>query len=148
VLVRDHPNARGASLAGLLVMVIVLGALAAGAIVGVQAMTGSDSSTRAGIDLLTTTSTVADRGRAAVSNLAQNACLATADAARSASSLFFVNVQRYPTTWSEMTAPPSAAFTLAGDDVVNPSNRKELDGQGWRLIMAGGGATAPTFTCR
>jgi hypothetical protein len=133
----------------MLLMVVILGALAGGAIVGMQAMTGSDSGSPTGIGLLTT-STVHGGGRSAISELARHACVAATDAARAASVVFFANSpdQQYPTSWSEMTAPPSAAFTLAGNDVISSSDPKELDGQGWRLIMAGGGATPPTFTCR
>jgi hypothetical protein len=133
----------------MLVMIVVLGVLAAGAIVGMQAMTGSDSGSPAGIGLLTT-STAHGRGQSAISELARHACVAAADGARTASTVFFANSpgQQYPTSWSELTAPPSAAFALASGDVISPSNRRELDGQGWRLIMAGGGATPPTFTCR
>jgi hypothetical protein len=132
----------------MLVMVVVLGALAAGAVVGMQAMTGSDSGSPTAVGQLTPT-TNHRGGGSALSNLARNACLASADGARAASAAFFASsgAQRYPTTWSEMTAPSSGAFALASGDVISSRNPRELDGQGWRLIIAGGGATAPTFTC-
>jgi hypothetical protein len=134
---------------GLLVTIVILGVLAAGAFVGVQTMTGTDSRTPTDIGPLTTNS-VPHRAGSATSNLAHNACAASADAARSASNVYFANsgFQRYPTSWSELTTRPAALLTLASDDVINPQNPRELDGQGWRLLISGGGATAPIFTCR
>jgi hypothetical protein len=80
---------------------------------------------------------------------AGSACRATADAARSASSLYFVNsgFRSYPVKWSEMTASNPAIYNLAANVVVNAGNPKELDGRGWKLIMSGGGANKSTFTC-
>jgi hypothetical protein len=129
--------------------IVILGVLAAGAFVGVQTMTGSDVSSPTNIGPLTTNS-VPHRVGSVTGNLAHNACAASADAARSASNVYFANggFQRYPTSWSELTTRPAALLSLADDDVVNPQNPKELDGQGWRLLISGGGATAPIFTCR
>ena len=39
-------------------------------------------------------------------------------------------------------------FSPATNVTINAANPNELDGQDWKLILKGGGATAPTFTCR
>ncbi|HEY5173547.1 MAG TPA: hypothetical protein VIK54_17625 [Acidimicrobiia bacterium] len=46
-----------------------------------------------------------------------------------------------------MTSSSPPIYKPATDVVINRANPKELDGRGWRLIVSGGGATAPTFTC-
>jgi hypothetical protein len=147
---------RGAGLASLLLVVVVLGALTASVIVGVSTMTGSGigsgvlsaatSTTRPSVVKKTNTTTgTGSRGGAIVGN----ACKASAAAADSASSLYFANSGgRYPVKWSDLTASTPPLYQLATNVVINVANPMELDGNGWRLTMAGGGTTAPTFTCQ
>jgi hypothetical protein len=137
---------RGASLVGLVVIVVVLGALTAGGIVSVQGMTGSDGGSPTTVRPVTA-GAAGSTVDSATKTAALNACNAMADAARSASTMFFVNRQRYPRMWPDLTAAPNAVFTLAANDVVNPNNARELDGVGWRLVMSEAGATPPVFTC-
>ena len=60
------------------------------------------------------------------------ACQASADAAKAAASVTYANSSAnpaaFPQTLTEMTSPAKT-------------------GKGWTLTMAGGGTTAPTFTC-
>ena len=74
------------------------------------------------------------------------ACHAEVGAATSASSVYFANSGgQYPTKWSNLT---TASFVLHAHVLVNPSNPAELDGNGWKLTMSGGGTTAPVFACK
>jgi len=126
--------------------------LAAIAVVGVNSMTGSDSTTGS---LITTTSAASDSGAGGKAGVglggvapvaAAAACHAAAGAATSASAVYFANSGgQYPTKWSNLT---TASFVLPARVVVNPRNPSELDGNGWKLTMSGGGATAPTFACK
>ena len=146
-------DARGASLAGLLLLVVVLGGLAAITVVGVNSMTGSDSTIG---NVITTTSAASHRGAGGGAGVglggvarmaAAAACHAEAEAATSASSVYFANSGgKYPTTWSNLT---TTGFVLpAHVVVVDASNPAELDGKGWKLTMSGGGTTAPAFACK
>jgi len=137
-------RARGASLVGVLVLVVALGALTAMAVIGVNAMTGNDSAT-SGLPITSTTAVP----RGALSQGAIAACRANADAAKAASAAYFANSGRtYPAQWSDLTASSAPTLTLAEHVVINASNPVELDGNGWKLIMSRGGATAPTFVCK
>jgi hypothetical protein len=153
-------DARGVSLAGLLMMIVVLGALGATAIVGVSSLT-DDGTTRV---LSTGPSTPADAARAlqakgastgavapggASSSSVRRLCMASADAARAASAIYFANsgVASYPVKWSDLTTSNPALYKPTTNVVINGANPKELDGRGWKLVVSGGGATAPTFTC-
>jgi hypothetical protein len=145
-------DARGASLAGLLLLIVVLGGLAAIAVFGVNSMTGSDATSG---NLITTTSAAGHRGTGGGSSVglggvaqlaAAAACRAEAAAATSASSVYFANSGgKYPTKWSNLTTAASLVFPA--HVVVDPSSPAQLDGNGWKLTMSGGGATAPAFAC-
>ena len=75
-------------------------------------------------------------------------CKASADAASSASTLYFANRGgTYPVKWSDMTSAQPPLFALATNVIINPANPTELEGRGWTMVMAGGGTRAPTFTC-
>jgi hypothetical protein len=140
-----------------LVLIVVLGGLAASAVVGVNAMTGSDSATTGLTTTLTTTTT---RGRGGggpaqvglggpAAQAAAATCRINATAATTASAAYFAgNGGAYPTKWSDMTAPPSPTFALGGHVVINARNPEELDGIGWKLLMSGGGPSAPDFVCK
>ena len=126
--------------------------MAAIAVVGVNSMTATDSTKG---NLITTSSAAshsgADRGASVglggVGQMAAAAaCHAEAGAATSASSVYFASSGgRYPTKWSNLT---TASLVLPTHVVVNPSNPAELDGNGWKLTMSGGGTTAPAFACK
>ena len=77
-----------------------------------------------------------------------NACVASAGAAKTASAVYFANTHgTYPTRWSDMTTASPPLYGLANGVTINRHRRKELDGDGWKLTMRGGGATEPTFSC-
>jgi hypothetical protein len=46
-----------------------------------------------------------------------------------------------------MTTSNPPIYKPATNVVINSDNSKELDGRGWKLIISGGGAAQPTFTC-
>ncbi len=146
-------DARGASLVGVLMIIVVLGALAATAMLGVSTLTGNDTVT----DVLGTATTTTGTARTPNTGTrttntgsvigATAACSASRSAAEAASTVYFVSGGSYPLTWSDLTAANPPTFVLPADVVINPTNPTQLDGRGWRLIIAGGGASAPTFTC-
>jgi Tfp pilus assembly protein FimT len=148
-------DASGVSLVGLLMVIVVLGALSATAMVGVSTLTGTGNGTsgrrsaaEAAAALAAASAANASAG-SGMSSSARSSCSASADAARSASTLYFAsNGGRYPVKWPEMTTSNPPIYKPAADVVINHANPNELDGRGWKLIMAGGGVTAPTFTCR
>jgi hypothetical protein len=74
-------------------------------------------------------------------------CAASKDAAKASSAVFFANSQtsQYPTTFNDLThGTPRLWVQPVGVTVANDT----MTGDGWTLTMAGGGATAPTFTCK
>jgi len=150
----------GYSLVSLLMMVVILGGLTAAAIVGVSSMTGGGGTgiisnvTSSSRGAAGTTSTSGRGGTAAVGVgsgggvSARSACRASADAAGSASTLYFAgNGGVYPVKWADLTSAQPPFFTLATNVVINPANPTELEGRGWKIVMSGGGTRAPTFTC-
>ena len=141
-------DAQGFSLVGLLMVIVVLGALTATAVVGVSTLTGGSGSSGSGSTAAEAAAAVAAPG-ADSSTSARSACQASADAARSATTFYFANSggRSYPVDWSDMTTPNPPIYKLATDVVISSGNSKELDGGGWKLIMSGGGVTQPTFTC-
>jgi hypothetical protein len=158
---RPGRGAHGYSLVSLLMMVVILGALTAAAIVGVSSMTGGSSgtgvisnvtsSTRAAVRVTNTTGRGGTAGIGVGSGggvSALSACKVSAAAAGSASTLYFAGSGgAYPVKWSDMTGAKPPLFTLATNVIVNPANPAELEGRGWKMVMAGGGTRAPTFTC-
>jgi hypothetical protein len=135
-----------------LVIVVVLGGLAATAVIGVNAMTGNDTTS----NLLPTPSssgrthpgTAGGGLGGGITAAAIAACNTNAGAARAASSAYFATRGgAYPTKWSDLTAPPSGTFALPPGVVINPANPAELDGRGWKLVMTGSGRAEPTFAC-
>jgi hypothetical protein len=134
----------------LLAIIVILGVLMATAIIGVNAMSGTDT-----VGVVPTSTSAARVGGddgahvglgAPVAAAAAAACKATATAATAASSVYFASHNgTYPTTWSDLTA--SSSFALPDHVAINPTNPQELDGNGWKLNMSGSGTTAPTFAC-
>ena len=133
----------------MLVIVVVLGALAAMAMFGVSSMTDSNDKVAEIVGAGTTASS-APRGSGSGGSVvgATAACAASAAGAQAATSVYFVNSGgSYPVKWSDLTSANPSNFALPADVVINPANPAELDGNGWKLMMAGGGTSAPTFTC-
>jgi hypothetical protein len=155
--------AHGFSLVGLLMVIVALGALTATAVVGVSTLSGSsngigtsgrgspaaEAAAAAGVAAAGAAAAKAVPGGGS-SGSARRSCRASADAARSASTLYFANSGggSYPVKWSDMTTSNHPIYKLETNVVINSGNPKELDGAGWRLIVSGGGVSAPTFTCR
>jgi hypothetical protein len=142
-------DVHGASLVGMLMIVVVLGGLAALAVVAVN-NTSDDSDA---IAVILPTSVPPD-GSSATTTSPPNAspgrgvaCMASADAARTATLGFYVSHVAYPTQWTDLTAPNPPSLVLPPGVTVNASNPNELDGYGWKLLMAGDGGTEPTLTC-
>lgn len=154
-------EAHGYSLVSLLMMVVVLGALSAAAIVGVSSMTGGSSGTAVISNVTDTTRAVirvtSTTGRGGTASVgvgsgggisARSACNASADAASSASTLYFASSGGvYPAKWSDMTSAKPPLFALATNVIINPAVPTELEGRGWKMVMTGGGTRAPSFTC-
>ena len=140
-------SSRGSSLVGLLTVVVVLGILTGTAIVGVSTM--SKSSGVRSVSRTTGAVTGSSAHTAGSAPSAGSACRATADAARSASALYFLNNGAGFVSGEilDMTTSTPPIYTLATNVFIDAGNPTELDGNGWRLVMSGGGVTAPTFTC-
>jgi hypothetical protein len=148
----------GASLVGLLLIVLVLGGLTATAIVGVNSLTGSSKDSmgtiastvptaRTSVNTATTAHSVGGGIGAGLGAAAVAACNASASAANAASAVYYANSTSYPTKWSDLTTGNPSPFALTTTDVVNARIPTELDGRGWKMVMSGGGTTVPTFTC-
>jgi hypothetical protein len=145
----------GASLVGILMIVVVLGALTAGALLGVSslnssnnAITGYNGPSGAGSTGSRGT-TVPNGGIGAEVGIAAGAaCTASAEAARFASTSYFVGSNgQYPVKWADLIGTNPPLYKPIAKVVINAANPAELDGAGWKLTMTGGGTTAPTFTC-
>jgi len=138
-------------------IVVVLGGLSAMAVVGVNSMTGTNNDVTGAITSGTPTSRAGSKTGGTngvgninngISGIAIAACNASAAAARSASTSFYVGSSgAYPMKWSDLTTTSPPIFTLPAAVVINAGNPSRLDGRGWKMIMAGGGATEPSFTC-
>jgi len=132
----------------LLAIIVILGVLMATAIIGVNAMSGSDT-----MSVVPTSASAARVGGddgahvglgAPVAAAAAAACKAAATAATAGSSVYFASHSgTYPTTWADLTA--SSSFALPDHVAINPTNPAELDGNGWKL--SGRGTSAPAFAC-
>jgi hypothetical protein len=135
-------------------IVVVLGGLSAMAIVGVNSLSDRNGTidtgavTGGGTGSSTPTTHAKTNINDTISGIAIAACNASAAAARSASTSFYVGSSgAYPAKWSDLTATNPPAFTLPAGVVINAGNPAQLDGRGWTMTMAGGGATEPSFTC-
>jgi hypothetical protein len=133
-------------------IVVVLGGLAALGIVGVSSLNDSKSA------IATITSTTLARTDARTATTRAGApggvgrgvgCVTSADAARAAAAEFYATSGgAFPTRWADMTAAQPPSLQLPSGVTVNATNPDELDGYGWKLLLAGGGASEPTFTCQ
>jgi len=149
-LVGSEPRERvehGGSLVGVLVIVLTLGALGAGAIVGLSSI----SSEHASRVLKDPAAVSVDGSRhGAIDETNARTCQANADAARAAATVYFANSGggTYPMTWSDLTASASPIYSLPAEVVINGANPKELDGAGgWKLVISSGGPNPPNFAC-
>ena len=156
----NEPTSHGFSLVGLLMVIVVLGALSATAIVGVSTLTASsDGSGRSGVGspAAEAAAAIAAAGGAAAkaapgggsSGSSRSACRAAADAAGAASAIYFANSggRSYPVKWSDLTTSNLPIYKLDTNVVINSGNPMELDGRGWKLTLSGRGGSKPTFTC-
>jgi hypothetical protein len=145
---------QGSSLAAVLVMVVVLGGLAAIAVIGVNSLTGSDTT----IEGLTTTS--APTGKtgntsgggvgSVIGPAAAYACKTNISAANAASAAYYANrgTGAFPTKWTDLTGGASPLFEMPADAAIDPRQATVLVTSQWRLVMAGDGSDTPTFTCK
>jgi hypothetical protein len=116
-------------------------------------MNGSDARTGGALANGTAAGALANRmhesanfGVGAVRTVA--ACQATADAARTASNIYFADHGgRYPLEWADLTAAGPQIYKLPARVRISAANPKELEGPGWTLLMSGGGSAASSFAC-
>jgi prepilin-type N-terminal cleavage/methylation domain-containing protein len=113
-------NEDGFTLIELLIAIVVVGVLSAVVIVGIGSLTNKGES---------------------------SACEASLDAAQAASLVYYANSplpSSYPDDFADIVGDE---LTLDTGTAVNAGDNTIIDGKGWSLDMAGGGAAAPTFTC-
>jgi hypothetical protein len=139
------------SFVGLLLVVVVLGALMAAAIVGLKSINGGTPAGPAASAVAASNlaGRVSKSGSPNVAGIHTGpACNATADAARSANNLYFAaHGGSYPSRWSDLTSSAPPPVALPSGVTVNPANPRVLDGPGWKLTMSGGGSHPATFAC-
>ena len=156
---RGASRADGSSLFGLLMIVVVMGVLGATAVVGVSSLTGGGSSNIPVVHTATSGSGTprASRfpnrrprhrgyhGSRRSSGVPSDGRRRRVLRARSTSRPRAARIPR-----SGRTSRPSSPsmFSPATNVTINAANPNELDGRDWKIVMSGGGATAPTFTCR
>jgi prepilin-type N-terminal cleavage/methylation domain-containing protein len=110
----------GFTLIELLIAIVLVGILSAVVIVGVGSLTSKG---------------------------AASACEATRDAATTAAAADFATNGAYPTTFTAMTSTTPPELDTNGNAALTVAAATIKNGTKWTLTIAGGGATAPTFTC-
>jgi prepilin-type N-terminal cleavage/methylation domain-containing protein len=112
---------QGFTLTELIFAVVVVGILSAVAVVGIAGLTHKAST---------------------------SVCTTSAQAATIASVAYYSDTHGiYPTRWSNLTTASPPVFLLAHGVTINTGVPTELDGDGWKLVMTGGGTTEPNFAC-
>src|SRR5689334_8912171 len=118
----------GLSLVGLLCVIATLGVLTTTTVASLHAM----RTTTGGAGPAANAAAAANLANGMSSDAAPNivgmrpgvACNATADAARSASNVYFANSGgKYPVEWSDLRS----SYMLPATVTINPTNAKELD---------------------
>jgi hypothetical protein len=142
----------GASLVGILAIVVILGVMSVVAVVGVNSLTDSNNPSLGSVSPSTTRPArghPSDGGLGGVvgpaATAACNTAAATADTASAA--VFASNGGAYPTQWSDLTTTSPPIFVLPTGVLIEPKHPTVLDANGWKLTMTGDGQTAPTFAC-
>ena len=110
----------GFTLVELLIVIVIIGILAAVVVLAVGGITKSGS---------------------------DSACTASKDAAEAASVAYYAGVglqTNYPTSFAQMTGTTPPLLKLSNVSNVTATT---ADGKGWRLTLANGGATETTFSC-
>jgi hypothetical protein len=149
---REHPS--GASFVGVLLVIVILGAIATTTVVGLHSINGSDASNGRVLANATGAGALANRLRGSakpgvVAVRPVVACQPTADAARTASSIYFADHGgSYPRKWADLTAAEPQIYKLPTSVTIGATNPTELDGPGWRMFMSGGGSVPSSFACR
>jgi general secretion pathway protein G len=116
-----HQRDEGFTLVEILIAIVVVGILAAVVVIGISSLT--------------------DKGN-------KTACTASRDAAIAGATVYYANNAAYPTTLLEMTGHTPPELTLPTGVAIKDAGTDKVVGNGtWTLTIAGGGATAPTFTC-
>jgi hypothetical protein len=141
------------SFVGLLVTVVILGILMVSAIVGLKSMNGGGAAAGPAASAVAASNLagrMSQTGSPSVAGIHTGpACNATADAARSATNLYYAtHGSSYPSRWSDLTASASPLVALPHGVTINPANPRELEGPGWKLTLSRGATSAPTFSCR
>jgi prepilin-type N-terminal cleavage/methylation domain-containing protein len=115
----DGEQDKGFTLIEILIAIVLVGILSAVAVVGISNLVSKGNS---------------------------SACTASGDAAKAASAVYFASNNRYPVSFTELTAAGTDGAPLAaptGATVAATTITK-----GWVLTLAPGtGGAAPTFTC-
>jgi type IV pilus assembly protein PilA len=116
----EERNEKGFTLIELLIAIVVVGILAAVAIVGIGGLTDTGNT---------------------------SACKASADAATASAAAFYANQSpnAWPTSIESMTTTTPKVYSApAGASFPDATHMKVGT---WTMLMTGGGATQPTFTC-